>query len=1041
MKKIITFTLLVLALILVARLVYAQVYPGSNQFAPDPDNGEIMTTDGSFGVWSSPSSLCEAITGSADLCDGSDDGAGGGSGWATTSADYWAQNDLILTEISDVDGSPSTNDLLVWDGDSWNNYATTSANLGFVDFSDLHDAVTLAGSLDYLTISGQILTRNAIDLTTDVAGVLPDDNVADNITASNYLSLSAWYATTTDQLTQGSTNLYNQTHTGEVTGATALTIANNIIEEANLEVTNSAVDNYILSYDSGTGGFTWVQDQTGAGGGGTGTVGTSTVPTVGEIPYWTDNGTPSLLGSVATGTLSESATGLEFNASRFLIGGSATLSLTSGYEIPLTASTTEWDTAFSWGDHATEGYLTTVDISDDTNLTGDSEIVLTNDTLSIASSIARDSELHSAVTVTDSSEIDLALTGQDLTASLIAGSIDETKLDTSTNASLDLADSSAQSGDNISIFTNDSGYLTGNQTITLSGDVTGSGATAITTALSTNSVSDNEIDYTTVTLNDLTFDVGSVSKTEYGYLNGVTSAIQTQLNAKLETVDISTDTNLAGGTNLTLSGDTMNLDDTITLTGASTTHASTTSFTFGGVTGTAWSDFCVSITGGSGLCDGSDDGAGGGSTLHVDGGGFVYPQTGDYHSAPYYQATSSTESLFAGGFLSQASSTIIGDITLGGDVDLVNNELNNVSRIDIKGIGATYTSLPDPYISWSGTYNYDYANLLMPQAVNFAGTHVIEQDGFFLGMGFLFNNQATIKNVSGENRTFNSFYSLGIQPEWQADNGTVTHTQSIDIIVQPKFIGINGGTYNLTRGVGQVTRAEARANATITDYTAQYIQGTFGTGAATNQIGLAIADLTHATNNTDLYLGAPSFSSLSAPSGNYAIYQNNSKTNLFNGPILAENSLEIPNGTNPTVNATGEMALDTTDNQLLVADSGGTARVFGKSVQKIWSTTVASTSIAFTSNGLLKVPTELDGYAMFDIRCSVQGGTSKIIAVEDESGNSTENITCGTSVTSDDGSITNATVTAGEEMYIDFGATSGAVDYVSISVFGRWTRE
>lgn len=49
------------------------------------------------------------------------------------------------------------------------------------------------------------------------------------------------------------------------------------------------------------------------------------------------------------------------------------------------------------------------------------------------------------VTVTDSTEIDFTLTGQDLTASLKSGSIDETKLDTSTNASLDLADGSIQS--------------------------------------------------------------------------------------------------------------------------------------------------------------------------------------------------------------------------------------------------------------------------------------------------------------------------------------------------------------------------------------------------------------------------------------------------------------------------------------------------------------------------------------------------------------------------------------------------------------------
>jgi hypothetical protein len=51
------------------------------------------------------------------------------------------------------------------------------------------------------------------------------------------------------------------------------------------------------------------------------------------------------------------------------------------------------------------------------------------------------------ITVTDSAEIDFTLTGQDLTADLIAGSIDETKLDTSVNDSLDLADSATQPAD------------------------------------------------------------------------------------------------------------------------------------------------------------------------------------------------------------------------------------------------------------------------------------------------------------------------------------------------------------------------------------------------------------------------------------------------------------------------------------------------------------------------------------------------------------------------------------------------------------------
>lgn len=62
------------------------------------------------------------------------------------------------------------------------------------------------------------------------------------------------------------------------------------------------------------------------------------------------------------------------------------------------------------------------------------------------------------VTVSDTSEIDISLTGQQISASIVASSIDESKLDASVNASLDLADSALQA----------------NQTITLSGDVTGS---------------------------------------------------------------------------------------------------------------------------------------------------------------------------------------------------------------------------------------------------------------------------------------------------------------------------------------------------------------------------------------------------------------------------------------------------------------------------------------------------------------------------------------------------------------------------------------
>lgn len=48
-----------------------------------------------------------------------------------------------------------------------------------------------------------------------------------------------------------------------------------------------------------------------------------------------------------------------------------------------------------------------------------------------------------------------------ITATIIAGSLTENELNASVNASLDLADSALQSGDNVSLLTNDAGYITG----------------------------------------------------------------------------------------------------------------------------------------------------------------------------------------------------------------------------------------------------------------------------------------------------------------------------------------------------------------------------------------------------------------------------------------------------------------------------------------------------------------------------------------------------------------------------------------------------
>ena len=104
--------------------------------------------------------------------------------------------------------------------------------------------VTLAGSLDYITISGQTITRNAIDLAADVTGSLPNSNLANNsitVTDGSTSTATALGGTITFNGTANEVEVSESSGTITVGLPDDVTIANDLTVSGNLNVVGTAV--------------------------------------------------------------------------------------------------------------------------------------------------------------------------------------------------------------------------------------------------------------------------------------------------------------------------------------------------------------------------------------------------------------------------------------------------------------------------------------------------------------------------------------------------------------------------------------------------------------------------------------------------------------------------------------------------------------------------------------------------------------------------------------------------------------------------------
>jgi hypothetical protein len=80
-------------------------------------------------------------------------------------------------------------------------------------------------------------------------------------------------------------------------------------------------------------------------------------------------GTSSTTGTVTSVGMSV-PTGLSVSGSPVTSSGTLAVTFTAGYSIPTTAKQTNWDTAYSWGNHASAGYLTSSSTLDASKLSG-----------------------------------------------------------------------------------------------------------------------------------------------------------------------------------------------------------------------------------------------------------------------------------------------------------------------------------------------------------------------------------------------------------------------------------------------------------------------------------------------------------------------------------------------------------------------------------------------------------------------------------------------------------------------------------------------
>ena len=159
-----------------------------------------------------------------------------------------------ITQGSLYYNTNSPKQLKIYNGSAWVE-AAFSADGAVSSFNGRNGSVTLTSA----DVVGALAT-GAIATAKIANDAITADKLANSINSAITANTAKTGITSgqTSAITANTAKVTNATHSGEVTGATALTIANNIVDEANLKVSNNPTNGYFLSAQSGdAGGLTW----------------------------------------------------------------------------------------------------------------------------------------------------------------------------------------------------------------------------------------------------------------------------------------------------------------------------------------------------------------------------------------------------------------------------------------------------------------------------------------------------------------------------------------------------------------------------------------------------------------------------------------------------------------------------------------------------------------------------------------------------------------------------------------------------------------